>query len=103
MTADTPPYSKTYDKDLPLFQQLGLKPFQTDTGDKLLVGEYKLPLHKKAKIKIFVRCIPEHIWAFEITTLDGEFFMLHTSAGALSEYWDTAFKFAEGTLILSKP
>jgi len=29
--------------------------------------------------------------------------MLHTSAGALSDYWDTAFKFAEGTLILSKP
>ena len=102
MSTNTPIWSRTYNKDLALFQELGFKVFQTDNNDKLFVGEYKLLDYNKAKIKIFVRCLPEQIWSFEITTLADEFFMLQTGSGALSDFWDSAFNIAAGILIVTK-
>jgi hypothetical protein len=102
MTTNTPIWSKTCDKDLPLFQQLGFKPFQTDNNKKILVGIYKLPLHKKAKIKVFVTCLPQQYWVFEVAAFGGDFYLMHSGEGALSDFWDSAFKIAAGTLIVNK-
>jgi hypothetical protein len=40
-------YTETYTHDLELFHKLGLKPFKTDSQEKLFVGEYKLPNYDK--------------------------------------------------------
>lgn len=94
--------SKTYSQDLELLKELGLKPFQAPDQEEILVGQYKLPHHKKAKVKIWVSCMPAQFWRFEINTEENRKFEANTGSGCLSEYWPGVLKIAEGMMEVKK-
>lgn len=93
--------AKTYQVDLELFQELDLKTFKTDSQEQFVVGEYKLPNYKKAKVKISVTCIPAQFWQFEVETDEGRKFHIETGSGSLSDYWDSIMKVAEGMFVVN--
>lgn len=93
--------AKTYSWDLELFQKLGLTPFSIDNQDELFVGEYKLPHYDTAKIKIWVTCMPAQFWRFEIETDEDKKFEVSTGSGAMSDYWSSVLKVAEGMLVVN--
>lgn len=93
--------AKTYQVDLELFQELDLKTFKTDSHEQFVVGEYKLPNHKKAKVKISVTCMPAQFWQFEVETDEGNKFNIETGSGSLSNYWDSVIKVAEDMFVVN--
>lgn len=93
--------AKTYSWDLELFQKLGLTPFSSDNQEELFVGEYKLPHYDKANIKIWVTCMPAQFWRFEIETDEDKKFEVSTGSGAMSDYWSSVLKVAEGMLVVN--
>lgn len=93
--------SKTYQSDYGLFEKLGLKKFETDSQEKLFVGEYKLPEYEKTTVKISVTCMPAQFWEFEVETDEGKNWLIETGSGALSDYWESVMKVAEGCFVVS--
>lgn len=98
MTEET----KTYQVDLKLFQELNLKTFKTNNQEQFVVGEYKLPGYEKAKVKISVTCMPAQFWKFEIETDEDYKYVIRTGSGALSDYWNSVIKVAEGMFVVEK-
>jgi len=94
--------SKTYDADLELFQELGLKTFKTNSQEKLFVGEYKLPHYDKANVKISVICMPAQFWEFEVETDEDYKCVIRTGSGSLFDYWQSVLKVAEGCFVVSE-
>ena len=94
--------SNTYFVDLPLFKELGLAPFNINTHEKKCIGEYKLPNYDKAKVKISVTCTPAQFWEFEVETDENYKFIISTGSGALSDYWTSVLKVAEGCFVVKE-
>lgn len=94
--------SKTAKDDLPLFEKLGFEPFEIDNRNKVFLGEYKLPDHDKAVIKVWVTCLPAQFWDFEIFSEEGDTFKCSTGSGKLSEYWESVKLIAESMLVVEK-
>ena len=92
--------SNTYSCDLKLFSKLGLTPFSINTREKVEVGEYKLPDHEKAVVKIFVTAAPAQFWSFDIKTDEGNDCIINTGSGALSDYWGSIMLVATDMMIL---
>ena len=90
--------AQTYESDLKLFHELGLKTFKTNNQEKLFVGEYKLPHCDKANVKISVICMPAQFWEFEIETDEDYKCVVATGSGTLSNYWQSILLIAEGCL-----
>ena len=90
----------TYSLDLQLFKELKLKPFSGNTHKEIFVGQYKLPHYEKAKIKIFVTCMPAQFWRFEVETDGGQNFEVETGSGLMSDFWPSVIKVAEGMLVI---
>jgi hypothetical protein len=93
--------AQTYRTDLELFQELGLKTFKTDSREELFVGEYKLPHYDKANVKISVTCMPAQFWKFEVETDEDYKCVIKTGSGALSDYWQSVLKVAEGCFVVN--
>ena len=93
--------AETYRVDLELFHELGLKTFKTESQEKLFVGEYKLPHYDKAKVKISVTCVPAQFWEFEVETDEDYKCVIRTGSGALSDYWQSVLKVAEGCFVVN--
>lgn len=91
----------TYSWDLPLFEKLGLKPFEIENQEKTFIGEHKLPDYDKASVKIWVTCMPAMFWHFEVTTDEGKVFKIDTGSGSLSNYWDSIEKIATDMLVVN--
>lgn len=94
--------AKTYTSDLQLFQELGLNTFQTYNSETLFVGEYKLPDHDKANVKISVTCMPAQFWHFEVETDEDCKYSINTGSGALSTYWQSVLHVAQGCFLVDK-
>jgi len=93
--------AQTYRTDLELFRELGLKIFKTDSQEKLFIGEYKLPHYGKAIVKISVTCMPAQFWQFEVETDEDYKCVIKTGSGALSDYWQSVLKVAEGCFVVN--
>lgn len=91
----------TYVVDLKLFKKLGLEPFETDTQEKLYVGEYKLPNKEKANVKIYVTCMPAQIWEFEVETEDSKKYFIRAGQGSLSMFWESVSYIADGFITVN--
>lgn len=98
------PFSKseTYPSDLKLFEKLGLKPFETENQEQIFLGEYKLPHYEKAKIKIYVTCMPAQFYQFQVISESGIKYKIETGSGTLSEYWESVVKVATDMFEVSK-
>lgn len=86
--------------DLKLLSSLGIKPFTPVDEKEQFVGEYGFPYptYEKAKVKIFVSCLPAQFWRFEITTEEGLIFNINTGSGFLYEFWPSIVLIADGRL-----
>lgn len=93
--------AKTYHCDLPLFEKLGLTPFVINNQDKNFLGEYKIPDHDIASVKIWVTCMPAMFWHFEVKNEEGEMFKVNTGSGSLTDYWDSVEKIATNMLAVN--
>jgi hypothetical protein len=93
--------AQTYRTDLELFHELGLKTFKTDSQEQFFVGEYKLPHYEKANVKISVTCMPAQFWQFEVETDEDYKCVIRTGSGALSDYWQSVLKVAEGCFVVN--
>lgn len=88
---------KTVGRDLKLFKQLGLKPFEAKLRKSHYVG--KVSLSDGSWIRIWVDCWPAMFWRFQIFKKStGEYLHVNTGSGALTNYWNTAVRMAEGTI-----
>ncbi|MFB6318400.1 hypothetical protein [Saccharicrinis sp. FJH54] len=90
--------SKTSNSDLFLFNKLGLVPFDIDDQDKHYLGIHTLDSNPVASIKIFVTCMPAQFWEFEVTTIEGQKYVLQTGSGPLSIFWESIVLVAQNML-----
>jgi hypothetical protein len=90
--------SQTYRHDLPLFQQLGLQPFENLPRTELVkVGT--VTLGTVAIIDVSVECWPAQFWKFEIHLKDPKrLLVLTTGSGSLGDFWPIVEKFASGMI-----
>ncbi len=92
--------SKTYSRDLPLFRQLGLQPFEVATGEEAyFVG--MVILEDGAWVRIWVDCAPAQFWTFCVRSKEGAETRFKTGSGALSDYWPTAKLFADARIVVT--
>ena len=93
--------SSTYEWDLVLFKKLGIDTFTTEEQEKIYLGEHKFEHYEKAKVKIWVTCLPAQIWEFEVTTDEDKVFSIETESGSLCDYWDSIEKIATDMLVVN--
>ncbi len=94
--------AKTHTEDLKLFYNLKFKAFEFNDQKEHYIGKHKIPHYKKAKIKIYVTCMPAQFWRFEITTDEDKKYEISTGSGLLSNYFKTAIMVAEGMLTIKE-
>jgi hypothetical protein len=86
----------TYERDLPLFKQLGLTPFEGNVDQKRFkVGTVFI---HGGKVDVFVTCFPAMFWRFEIADSSGKKSVMRTGSGTLSEYWPIVEKIVSGMI-----
>jgi hypothetical protein len=90
-------FTTPYSLDLPLFKELGLKPFKAEHATETYVGEVD---NEYWTIKIWVDCMPAQFWKFEIYNKEAKAIThkFRTGSGGFTEYWKVAKMFAEGML-----
>ena len=95
---------KTYNCDLELFKELGLKPFCFDMNKvknrTKYVGKVKA---SKGKVKIWMQGHPAQFWQFEVEdTEGGNKYFISTGSGALTDFWPTIKKMARNMFVVNK-
>lgn len=103
----TPPFDlfnefRTYQWDLPLLQDLGLKPFRGKVWEEVFVGKVTLG---DALIFIWVTGAPAQFWRFAIVDFGNyETHLVTTGSGCLKDHWPHIERIAQGMLgVNSKP
>jgi len=93
--------TKTYQKDMPLFKRLNLKPFIIETHRRHYVGEVKM--ENGSQIKIWVEAYPAQFWFFEIFCADNKkTTRITTGSGSLEDYWGFVEAIATGMIVVDK-
>jgi hypothetical protein len=88
----------TYDRDKPLFDKLGLKPFKVGCGKRFFVG--KINPHKNCSIKIWCKGLPAQFWGFEVVDVEGRHHEISTGSGALTDYWPSVLLVAGACFVI---
>jgi hypothetical protein len=85
--------------DLPLFQELGLPPFDlTSPAHDYEVGTVLLS-GGNAVVRIALDALPAQFWKFYITDIEGHSSIYHTGSGLLSSFWPSVALIAENRLV----
>lgn len=97
--------------DLDLLRSLGAEPpAQLEHAKEICLAEVRLPLpgHEhtpaaSAIVRISVTAMPAKFWRFDITSVEGNTYTLHSASGRLSDYWQTIKLFAFGLVVIGGP
>jgi len=83
--------SSTYNNDLNLYHQLGLKPFKDQpTGKMILLGSYS---NEYGQVKVWVTPMPAQFWQFEVSVTEAKSkYLISTGSGALTDFWPSIEK-----------
>ena len=85
---------RTYDRDLSLLRELGLKPFKGKIWDEIFVGKVET---ENALIFIWVTGAPAQFFRFSIVDFGNyNTVNISTGSGTLGDYWPHVEKMAEG-------
>ena len=87
----------TYDWDLKLFKELGLKPFSCGLRTETFVGEVKTDEYS---VKIWVDCYPAQFYRAEILCSNGTTVNISTGSGSFGDYWSIFEKIASGMVAI---
>jgi hypothetical protein len=80
--------------DLPLLQELGLKPFSAQPCEETYLGQ--VSFEDGSKASIWVTAMPATFWRFEIfCARSGKTFTSETGSGDLNDYWNLVRAVAE--------
>jgi hypothetical protein len=76
----------TYNCDIELFNQLGLKPFTNiEHQNEFSVGEVK---KENGTVKVWVQCFPAQFWRFQIQSSEcNKIYECKTGSGSLNDFW----------------
>lgn len=86
----------TYSRDLPLLNELGLKPFRGKTWEEVYVGKVTVD---NALVFIWVTGAPAQFWRFEIVDFGNyETHTVTTGSGLLRDHWPHVERIAQGML-----
>lgn len=96
---------RTYDWDLSLFRDLGLKAFvDIETQDEFEVGTVRT---EEGEVRVRVSCMPAQFWVFDVLPdpehSDARPIRLSTGSGSLSDYWPTVVLFLKGMMVATFP
>lgn len=87
---------RTYDWDLPLMRDLGLKPFHGKVWEEVFVGKVE---REDALIFIWVCGAPAQFWRFEVVDFGNySTHSITTGSGSLRDHWPHVERIAEGML-----
>lgn len=86
----------TYQSDLPLFDKLGLEPFEGIEHNEHEVGRVAVGTDG-SYVDVFVSCYPAQFWRFLMYRADTkDTIEMRTGSGALADYWPGAYQMARG-------
>lgn len=87
---------RTYDWDLPLIRDLGLRPFRGKTWSEIFIGKVALD---DAIVFVWVTGAPAQFWRFEIVDFGNyNTHTVTTGSGALKNHWPHVERIARGML-----
>jgi hypothetical protein len=87
---------KTYDWDLPLLTELGLRPFRGNVWDEIYIGHAEID---DALIFVWVTGAPAQFWRFEIVDFGNyQTHCITTGSGSLRDHWPHVLRIAQGMM-----
>lgn len=93
----------TYNQDLVLFRELGLKTFKFKNYEhkrKYHVGNF---FNEKGFVKIEVSFYPAMFWKFQVYSNDSETLtFFNTGSGSLTDYWPFVEQILNGMIVIKE-